>query len=251
MESDSNSFEDPGKSNLKQIMRSLTFIKGYDSIASVNPLILPRHMKMYRRTMNGKCLIGVESLFRVFWDLCILGALVFQAFWIPFSLGLNVPLTGALVYIDIVITFSFILDIILNFNTTVNDRGTIIRDRKQIAKEYLKLWFWIDMVSSFPYDWVLSGSFGQEEEEDSSNLSKAPQLLRIIKVLRFVRMLRLVRLAKLKQILFRIEDYMSNEFMYVMFTVSKMGIVIFFIAHLSACCFFYVSESSSTDNPNS
>lgn len=29
-------------------------------------------------------------------------------------------------------------------------------DRQSIAIEYLKLWFWIDLVSSTPYTWFLA-----------------------------------------------------------------------------------------------
>ncbi len=34
-------------------------------------------------------------------------------------------------------------------------RGLLIIKRKEIAINYLKFWFWIDLVSSFPYDLVI------------------------------------------------------------------------------------------------
>ncbi len=45
----------------------------------------------------------------------------------------------------------FLCDIILTFNTAVYIKGSLIVDRKRIAFEYLKLWFWLDLLSSFPY----------------------------------------------------------------------------------------------------
>ena len=33
-------------------------------------------------------------------------------------------------------------------------------DRQSVGIEYLKLWFWIDMVSSTPYTWFLAWSQG-------------------------------------------------------------------------------------------
>ena len=45
----------------------------------------------------------------------------------------------------------FLFDILINFNTAIFKKGLLINDRKVIIKNYLKLWFWIDLVSSFPY----------------------------------------------------------------------------------------------------
>jgi hyperpolarization activated cyclic nucleotide-gated potassium channel 2 len=52
------------------------------------------------------------------------------------------------------------LDVILNFNTGVEIGGIVSMDRIVIAKDYLKSWFWIDIVSAFPLDLVLQGSAG-------------------------------------------------------------------------------------------
>ena len=31
-------------------------------------------------------------------------------------------------------------------------QADLVTDRKKIAKNYLKLWFWIDLVASVPFD---------------------------------------------------------------------------------------------------
>ena len=31
-------------------------------------------------------------------------------------------------------------------------------DRTSIAKDYLKLWFWIDLFSSIPYTWIIAAA---------------------------------------------------------------------------------------------
>lgn len=51
----------------------------------------------------------------------------------------------------------FMFDIVLNFNLSYYERGDLIVERKLIAINYLKLWFWIDFVAVFPYDELLSG----------------------------------------------------------------------------------------------
>jgi len=39
-----------------------------------------------------------------------------------------------------------------------DDDGRIIRDRKAIVIKYLSFWFWIDVVSSLPWDMMLNNS---------------------------------------------------------------------------------------------
>lgn len=53
------------------------------------------------------------------------------------------------------VNICFYSDIIINFNTAIYIKGNIIYDRGTIALEYLKLWFWLDVSSSFPYSDVI------------------------------------------------------------------------------------------------
>lgn len=39
----------------------------------------------------------------------------------------------------------FSIDILINFNTAFQLKGQYVEDRRLIALEYLKLWFWIDL----------------------------------------------------------------------------------------------------------
>jgi len=54
-------------------------------------------------------------------------------------------------YTDTALDFLFIIDMILNFFSAIeNDHGEITVDRKKIALIYLKSWFFIDLTSSIP-----------------------------------------------------------------------------------------------------
>lgn len=57
-------------------------------------------------------------------------------------------------------------DIVLSFNTSYFNRffklllselnrGQLVTKRLLICLNYLKFWFWIDLLSSFPYDMVI------------------------------------------------------------------------------------------------
>ena len=49
---------------------------------------------------------------------------------------------------------------ILNFNTGIERGRNIVMNRYDIAIEYFKFWFWLDLLSSSPYTWFLAWSQG-------------------------------------------------------------------------------------------
>jgi hyperpolarization activated cyclic nucleotide-gated potassium channel 2 len=64
---------------------------------------------------------------------------------------------------DLIFDSIFMTDILISFNTAIFRKGkklyaifegNLVYDRKIIALEYIKLWFWLDLVSSFPYGLV-------------------------------------------------------------------------------------------------
>ena len=63
-----------------------------------------------------------------------------------------------------------------------------ISDKKIIAKNYLRFWFWIDMISILPFDAVGSAF-------------DAGVLLRFAKIGKLYKLIRLSRLAKLFKLL--------------------------------------------------
>lgn len=96
----------------------------------------------------------------------------------------------------------FLSDILITFNTAIYVKGNLNHSRKKIAIEYLKLWFWLDLVASFPYTEAaeLAMSEDVENSENSDALEKSAVLLRMFKFFRFIKIIRLLRLAKLKVI---------------------------------------------------
>ena len=89
-----------------------------------------------------------------------------------------------------VIDTCFFIDLIMTFFTTTVDPKTqmYIQDRRIIAKNYLRFWFWIDMISILPFD-AISSSLG------------AGVLLRFAKIGKLYKLIRLSRLAKLFKLL--------------------------------------------------
>ena len=47
------------------------------------------------------------------------------------------------------------MDIAITFNTGFYSRGALVMNRKKIAKNYFKFWFWLDIIASVPYTWFI------------------------------------------------------------------------------------------------
>ena len=51
--------------------------------------------------------------------------------------------------------FVFFLDILLNFRTTfVNHKGEVVTNSKDITINYIKTWFFLDLVAALPFDFL-------------------------------------------------------------------------------------------------
>jgi len=50
----------------------------------------------------------------------------------------------------------------INFNMGEYEKGEKVMNRKRAIMIYLKNWFFIDFISSFPYDWVVNGEISLE-----------------------------------------------------------------------------------------
>lgn len=100
------------------------------------------------------------------WDFYCMLLILYEIISIPMIISFSIDVNAEFEYI---VTFSFILDMFITFNTAVYINGNISYSYRSIALEYLKLWFWIDLFSSFPYDMLLNGVLtGSTEDEISA-----------------------------------------------------------------------------------
>jgi hyperpolarization activated cyclic nucleotide-gated potassium channel 2 len=188
-------------------------------------------------------IIKPESLFKLGWDLLMMLIILYQALMVPFILAFN----DAHAYypeVDFGIYIVFFMDILIGFNTAYYLKGALILDRKLIAKNYIRFWFWIDLCATFPYNWIgLNGVF---QSDDKTSSYSAPQIIRLLK---FFRVIRLVRLAKMKRIMVEIEDYISSQAMASFLVFIRLVVLAFFIAHWTACIWAAVAFAGELDNP--
>ena len=82
----------------------------------------------------------------------------------------------------------------------------VLTKPKDIGKYYLRTWFGLDLVSSFPVDVILL--FAGAEPGDSETL----RVNRMLKVLKCFRLLRVFRLARLSRIMHNARRLPPDEF---------------------------------------
>ncbi|OMJ79109.1 hypothetical protein SteCoe_20931 [Stentor coeruleus] len=123
--------------------------------------------------------------------------------------------------------------------------------RKEIIKSYMRLWFWIDIVATFPYSWLIEGVYDNNNAStgSTSSIYNAPKIIRIIRIVRFLRILKLLRLAKLKKILIKLEDYIASNTIASVFVMLRLLSMSFFAAHWLACMWFFIGTQDPELHP--
>lgn len=234
--------EDPAVEGTK----ALTKIKGINLNHFTTTIISKPDSKI----AQPKYLIHPEAYFKLVWDITCMVFIIYLAITVPYKICFNIVYTGGWAYLDVLITLFFMADILFCFNTGFYAKGALVLDRKSIALNYIRFWFWMDLLASVPYTWFIDGIIEKDDgSNDSGSLYKAPQLLRLVRMSRFLRVLRLLRLAKLKKILMKIEDYIASNTLATLFVFARLLSVVFFIAHWTACWWYYIGFQDMAVNP--
>ena len=137
-------------------------------------------MSKHRAFMRKSALvISPRTWYMRRWDLVLLLLLLFTALVTPVEVAfLTTVLFNVLFWINRSVDALFVLDIILNFFVAIvdPDDGQLIYHHPTIIKEYLRGWFFIDVISVMPFD-LVSLMF---ENESVGKL----KILRILRLLR-------------------------------------------------------------------
>lgn len=128
------------------------------------------------------------------WDFILGICLITSCMTIPFYIAVYFhenESTSSKV-INAVVDICFFIDILITFNTAVPlSQIKVVENRKEIAKIYLKKWFWIDLLATIPYDQIVN-----LYSPEFSNYATLAKFMRIMKIVRLVRLLKLIKVAK-------------------------------------------------------
>ena len=170
------------------------------------------------------------------WDIFIIFLVIYSVVVIPLRIGFDRTASPGFAIFDDCIDCIFFLDMCLTFNTAYLDAHLedYVYSRKLIAQKYLSFWFWIDLVSTVPFD-----QFVPLFTSGAKHLA----------AIRAIRILRLGRLAKLQR-LNKLGDYLEEN---LGINTSQMNLImlmlqIFFVAHIFACFWHFLALPSPNTN---
>lgn len=198
---------------------------------------LSRPQGSNRKKVKKKCtlLFNPFGKFKYFWDNLNLVLILYVAFVTPFKfafVGQNeYPLWN---FAEYFLDIFFFLDIIITFFMPIYLKNTVVEDHWIIAKEYLKFWFWLDFVSVFPVQLVISDIPGGASI--LATLFKTPRLYKTLKISKISRTLRLRKnkenfIIKLYKLLGG-----GNSFL---ISILPLYIVVFMTAHVFGCVWYF------------
>ncbi|CAE7523511.1 eag [Symbiodinium pilosum] len=134
---------------------------------------------------------------RMLWDLFGLVLVVWDIFAIPMN-AFELTDVAILTVVNWTSTVFWTIDLPTNFFNSFYRAGHVVLDPREIALQYLRTWFTID-VSVLGLDWcflALDVAFASDSDEDGAG-NNYLRIMRMSRGLKILRILRLVRLAKL------------------------------------------------------
>uniref|UniRef100_A0A061S2C0 Hyperpolarization activated cyclic nucleotide-gated potassium channel 4 n=1 Tax=Tetraselmis sp. GSL018 TaxID=582737 RepID=A0A061S2C0_9CHLO len=203
---------------------------------------------------RGRCDVPVIhplSKLRHYWDLLIIAMVMYTTLVLPVRTAflwheetgiveedtsgrtaIRADVTGWTV-MEIIIDFTFLLDVALNFNTGfIREPDYVaVMDRRQIAAAYLRGWFMLDLLSSIPLDLIIM--------QQSNTALRFPRVLRLIRTFRLIKVLRLSRAFRYAERL-QIFSGMSTFGM----RITKLIFLGVIFLHWNACTQFLVAAAS-------
>lgn len=135
---------------------------------------------------------------RIYWDILMLTILSINVTFLPVAIAFfKQNVEPGWVAFNCISDFLFIIDIVLHFYTgIITTDNTVLLDLKQIRITYMKKWLVIDMISVFPFDYIVLGVTESVPVYDLLTASRALRLLRLIKLLSLLRLLKLIRFLR-------------------------------------------------------
>ena len=176
-----------------------------------------------------------------FWSLFMTILTLYQVLTIPYFIAFEGSESLFSTTFDFICFVFFVVDIAFSFNVGFYRSGELCTDRREIAGRYLKSWFVPDILSTFPYQWLLQSPF----DVSSSSNYKAPTLIRVLKIFRLLRTFRILRLVKLGRHFMLLQQKLSNE-LSLLITFCTILTVMGCIAHWAACGFYFTSQLSES-----
>ena len=192
---------------------------------------------VHERKRKRKCLLLPNDRFKTLWTIVIVILLIYTAIFVPYKIAFIEDESTFLTVLEAMVDILFGVDIFISFCSAVEDKsGKLIVDHKEIAKVYLKGWFWLDFLACFPFQLIdFEDSFSNNKSV--IRLARLPRLYRLVRLLRMVKMLRVLKNSRIISDI--IELLQVNP---AMTRLTKILSGVLYLVHVFACIWFFVAN---------
>ena len=138
----------------------------------------------------------------------------------------------------------FSIDVALNFRTGIVEDGShnqIIIDAREIRRRYLRGWFALDLISTFPFDIAVS-FFSHFGTQDYDNLTNSTRFFRYFRLTKLFQLLRLLRVSRIWRYMHQWDEMFNLSYESGLLYLRTIGalVCLLLFAHVSACIQFMV-----------
>ncbi|KAL7553072.1 hypothetical protein ACHAWF_016336 [Thalassiosira exigua] len=177
-----------------------------------------------------------NPFYRIWRHLTALGAFA-TIFLAPYQVAFDEG-EGAGRTLEAVMTILFAGDIVVNFNLARYREGKVVYDRREIAAEYARGTFWVDVVGAFPFQGAALAVAG--DRVDGSDGGRAYLMISLL------RLLRAARLHRIKDI---VDELRYNSRVSLLWLTLFRNLAVVVIAcHCEACCMYFLARLKDFDD---
>ena len=103
---------------------------------------------------------------------------------------------------------AFLTDVLVNlFSAYYDEDNRLITSRKKIVCTYLKGWFVVDILASFPFNLLESSIDSGSPSGNYNNVLRLLRLPRLYRLLKIARLIKLINFIKRSAVVVRIQDF--------------------------------------------
>ena len=198
-----------------------------------------------RLTKKTRFLVFPNSTFAKIWGVILLIVLLYVTFLLTFEASFLENPSNIYRIFEFVVTGVYFLDILINFNKVIiiQKKKLLLTRRKDIAKHYLKGWFFIDLLAFFPFFLFTNDfQFGFTASIKALQLARFFNLLRLLRIVKTFKHLSANDSTLNKTISRRPARYRNS-----VGRLSAHLMMIMVFCHLFACVFYVVPLKYSPD----
>jgi len=184
-----------------------------------------------QKRKQGALVVNPHHPNQVLWSLTLLAVVFVYAMELPLRTVFGYSLSGTILYLEILVTVVFFLDMLNNFRSAYFENGEWIHDPVQIRQRYFRGWFWPDLIAMLPLELIF---FPQD-----------PTVRLFLHLLRLSKLLHFGEFSLALQIL-------ARRFMVVPIMVRLMSsaVLIMIAMHWISCGWIFVTTGPNAAHPN-